>query len=130
MTGIITLRLESIGDDSRARLREYRRRKCDIDMKMLFRCLSLEHRGPWVAEIVGIDGAGKPIRIFLWGQKSYRTSNGVGSRGVYFYYHLEPGKIYEVQAPRTWTRVDRFFCRHTGEKMVKISAAEVAFCLR
>jgi len=109
--GRITIRLESIGDDQRARMREFRRGRIDMRASDIVRAAGLEHRGPWVAEITGLDDAGRMAKRLLWGQKSYAEANGIGSRGVYFYYHLEPGRLYQVQVPRTWARVERYFCR-------------------
>lgn len=126
---ITTLRLESIGDDCRARLHAYRQGKCRMTLDELTRCLSLEHKGPWVAEIVGIGPDGTLQRRYLTGMKSYRDATGVGARGVYLHYHLDQSCIYEIQEPISWRKVDRYFYRHDGERWTRPSEAEVIACL-
>lgn len=63
----------------------------------------------WCAEITGMRGRGY-VRRFLHGKKDYTRSNSKGSRGIYWLYLLEAGRIYEVSAPLSWKRHDRYFC--------------------
>jgi len=65
----------------------------------------------WAAEITGLDPRYKFARRFLLCKKDYRQANSVGTRGVYAYYELDEGKVYEVSSPRSWNRTDRYFCR-------------------
>jgi len=67
-------------------------------------------RRAWIAEIIGYDEKFKYARKFLKPNVDYSDANSVGSRGVYKYYWLETGKIYEVSSPQTWRRTDRYFC--------------------
>lgn len=102
---LASLRLEAIGDNLPRAARATRSR-------------------PWVARIVGIDERFGLAREFVRGQKDYRDANSVGSRGVYYYYLLEPG-VYEVCSPESWQRTERYFvASHRGE-IVRIERGEV-----
>jgi hypothetical protein len=72
----------------------------------------------WCAEIMGRDTHYGLARRFLPRKKDYRTSNRVGSRGVIAYYVLESGHVYEVSAPLSWHRIDRYFCRVTDDGVI------------
>lgn len=98
------LRLEAIGDHMQW-LRE----------------VGVPVRRPWIAEIVSI-GFG---RKFLRGQKDYLLANSIGSRGVYVYYNLHHGKLYEVNELATWGRTDRYFAVVGDEdEIVRLSREE------
>lgn len=64
----------------------------------------------WVARIVGRDQKYCYEREFLSGKTDYRNANSIGSRGVFIYYLLESGQLYEVRHPVTWNRYRRYFC--------------------
>lgn len=51
----------------------------------------------WVAQITGVDLKYKYARQFLRGKKDYTHANRKGSRGVFVYYLLESGNLYEVK---------------------------------
>jgi hypothetical protein len=69
----------------------------------------------WVARIIGHDPKYKYVREFLKGKKDYTKANSKGSRGVYLWYILESGYVYEVSSPSTWSRIDRYFCTVTDD---------------
>lgn len=69
-------------------------------------CVKPRH---WVAEITGLDSKYGFKRKFLSQKKDFSKSNSVGSRGVYANYMLEYGKVFEVSAPKSWRRTDRYF---------------------
>lgn len=111
-----SLRVEAIGHDTDQALRE---------LESLVNCVApglgtatfgggpvATHETPryWVAEILGLDPVYQYQRKFLRGKKDYKFANSVGSRGVYAYYLLESGKLYEVKAPVSWKRSERYFC--------------------
>lgn len=102
---LASLSLEAIGDDAPPMAR-------------------IPGKQPWVARITGLDARYGLRREFVRGKKDYRDGNSVGSRGVRWYYLLEPG-VYEVNAPVAWQRVDRYFvASHRGE-IVRIDRAAV-----
>jgi hypothetical protein len=75
----------------------------------------------WVAEILGYDPTYTYKRRFIRGKKDYLRANSKGSRGVYVYYTLESGKLYQVC--ERWTR--RYFCvvdQHGN--IIKLTGAE------
>lgn len=89
----------------------------------------LSARQPWVAELTGIDPERLFIRHFLTGQKDYSEANSVGSRGVYRYFLLQSGNIYEVFARLTWKRSERYYCRINDDQLIRMTQQEVLACL-
>jgi hypothetical protein len=80
----------------------------------------------WVAEIVGPSERYELERHFLRGKRDYSRANSVGSRGVWIYYLLESGRVYEVQRRVTWGTSERFFCRvNTDGAIERITRKEV-----
>lgn len=109
-----TLSLESIGDDTR-------------DLWLKWRGITGESIPPsrcWVAKITGKHSKFKYAREFIKPEKDYLLANGIGSRGVYFCYHLADG-IYEISSPRSWKRTDRYFAKVTGQNLRIIEEDEV-----
>lgn len=108
-----TIKLEAIGDNSYSFLR-------GTDVKCPY----------WVAQIIGFTEDNYE-RVFLRPKKDYRKANSIGSRGVYLYYILDSGKIYEVSEKLSWNRHNRFFCTvDCYGCIIKISAEEVAQWIR
>ena len=71
-------------------------------------------RRPWVAALtVGPDGA-ITQRTFLRPNWQYKRANSKGSRGVELWFTLEFGKVYEVFAPASWGRNNRYFSTVNG----------------
>jgi hypothetical protein len=58
---------------------------------------------PWVAEIVGPDDRYGWRRRFLSHKADYRQANGGGTRGVWFWWTLESGRVYEAKYRTTWS---------------------------
>lgn len=83
----------------------------------------------WCAEIAGTDPKYTYARRFLKPQYDYEHANSVGSRGVYAFYILAEGGIYEVSSPQSWQRTDRYFCVVENNKIRRISEQEVTQCL-
>jgi hypothetical protein len=67
----------------------------------------------WVAMIVGRDNKYGYSRQFLKPKKDYAHANSQGSRGVYLWYILDSGYVYEVSAPKNWNKTERYFCTVT-----------------
>ncbi len=64
----------------------------------------------FVAEITGFHPKFKYERKFLQCKKDYKNANSKGSRGVFAFYILESGKIYDVLDPYSWKNSHRYFC--------------------
>lgn len=103
MLSVVTKKLECIGEDGR-----WPRNYCS------------GRKRAWIAEIKGYQ-KGQLIREFLKGYKDYTESNGVGSRGVYKFFYLEEGHIYQVSDPVSWKNTEVYFCRIEDGKEVIIS---------
>lgn len=65
-------------------------------------------------------------RDFLDGKKDYSQANSVGSRGVYLFYVLRPGIVYEVHALTSWSGSEQYFCRVEGSELVRMTLNEAA----
>lgn len=66
-----------------------------------------------VSEITGIYPSGALRKTPLRCNKDYSKANSVGSRGVYAYYIVQTGRIYEVYEPVSWKRTRHYFCTVT-----------------
>jgi hypothetical protein len=77
----------------------------------------------WVAEIALIEG--RYTRTFVKGRKDYSASNSTGTRGVNEHYILFPGRIYEISAPESWKRIDRYFARVEEKTLIRMTDEEV-----
>ena len=105
-----TLKLELIGDDSDQRLRVMHAEVASVGNDEWTEALRPPPNNTWVAEITGRDARYGYARRFLGGPKDYSESNGIGSRGVYRYFELESGKLYEVKERVSWSRSRRYWC--------------------
>jgi hypothetical protein len=85
---------------------------------------------PWVAEITGLSLKFKFERKFIGGQLDYEKANSIGSRGVYLYFILEENKIYEIYKHLSWKKSERYFCKYSQNKEIKLTESEVVECLR
>jgi len=86
----------------------------------------------WVAEIKGFGKKYHYDREFVPGKNDYSKANSKGTRGIFCWYVLESGHVYEVKEPTSWSRIERYFCRVSDEgEIIKISEGEVeAHCNR
>lgn len=128
---IVTLKLEAIADHL-ADLNIQTRRRPEIRRRTPVRLWKYTYGAPWrpwVARITGVRSDGGLCREFIDGQKDFSEANGIGSRGVYYYYHLHPGAVYEVRELINWTRDRRYFCRVDGGRIVEISRTEAVGAL-
>lgn len=57
---------------------------------------------PWVAEIVGLHPRYRFERRFLGHKTDYRQTSGTRNRGVWFWWTLESGHVYEVSYRTSW----------------------------
>lgn len=137
---IAMIGIEAIGDD--ADFREQRRKMSGISKGRMFNhafrgggtraaammadMIRYENRPrAWVARITGRDERHGLAREFLRGKKDYREANSTGSRGVYRWFELPEGQVFEVNAPQTWTAADRYFCRSVRGKAVRMTREEL-----
>ena len=64
--------------------------------------------GVW--ELTGLSpGEGGFLKRVLSPHKDYSKANSVGSRGVFAFYLLEEGKIYEVMSPQSWGNTNHYY---------------------
>ncbi len=85
----------------------------------------------FVAEITGFHPKFKYERRFLKPQKDYKNASSTGNRGVYAYYILESGKIYDVLKPVSWKNSHRYFCTVDKEgDIITLKKREVDECLK
>jgi hypothetical protein len=136
---IAVIGLEVIGDDARDRKR--RRAMSGTSDKLAFRRAMTSGRfgemmrdairqenAPvgWVARITGRDAKYGLAREFLRGSVSFRdVEDELGARGVFRWYELAEGALFEVNAPLSWTSVDRYFCRSERGRVVRMTREEI-----
>jgi hypothetical protein len=104
-----SLKIEAIGDNSFQEMRFYTNILND-GAPGLGDLLGAPKPDYWVAMITGYDKKYGYSRQFLRGKKDYKKSNSVGSRGIYLFYLLDSGYIYEVSQPITWQKTRRYYC--------------------
>jgi hypothetical protein len=136
---IAVIGLEVIGDDARDRKR--RRAMSGTSDKLAFRRAMTSGRfgemmrdairqenAPvgWVARITGRDAKYGLSREFLRGSVSFRdVEDELGARGVFRWYELAEGALFEVNAPLSWTSADRYFCRSERGRVVRMTREEI-----
>ena len=109
------LKLEAIGGDVTCGLQ-------DKILKMLGGTLPRRY---WVAEITGLSTQYGFERVFVKGRSDYTHANSAATRGVYRFYILKPGRIYEISAPLSWKMLDRYFARVEGTALIRMEREEV-----
>jgi hypothetical protein len=127
-----SLKLECIGDNSDQMFKAYKSMTAMIVGKGLAEAtFSTMKASYFVAEIIGFHPKFKYDRKFLPCKKDYRDSNSIGSRGLYAFYILESGKIYDILEPYSWKNSHRYFCtvNELGEIIILIKE-EVDKCLK
>jgi hypothetical protein len=136
---IAVIGLEVIGDDARDRKR--RRAMSGTSDKLAFRRAMTSGRfgemmrdairqenAPvgWVARITGRDAKYGLAREFLRGSVSFRdVEDELGARGVFRWYELAEGSLFEVNAPLSWTSAERYFCRSERGRVVRMTREEI-----
>ncbi len=119
-----SLKIEAIGDNADQMCRFYRCLTNSMVPGLGDITFGKSFKSYWVAQITGFDKQYKYQRVFLRGKKSYKYANSKGSRGVYVYYLLESGNIYDVRDPSL--RKERYFCTVNGDgDIIKIDKEEV-----
>lgn len=83
----------------------------------------------WVRQLFGSTGRRGFVGAFVRGVHDYTKSNSVGSRGVALHYVLEHGPIYEISAPQTWRKTERYFARVVDGQLRRLTRDEVEACL-
>ncbi|WP_256846893.1 hypothetical protein [Paenibacillus sp. Pae108] len=123
----VVVKLEAIGDDARQFFNDL---NGSIYGKTMFGNEDKNpFRRPWVADITGNDPKYKFKRSFLRGRKDYSEANKKGSRGVYYYYELDPGRVYEINELTSSKNTRRFFARVADGQLIEIDEMEVKSCL-
>lgn len=59
---------------------------------------------PWVAELLGFDLRYTYRREFVRPKIDYTHANSRGTRGVWFWWTLDSGRVYEARYRSTWTQ--------------------------
>lgn len=125
------LELEAIGDNHAFGFAQLCRGGAGRSLRQEIDALRYGRRDvqPWVARLTGLCERYVFRREFLRGQKDYARANGTGSRGVYFYYFLEPG-FYEINSRESWKRTRHYFAEVVDDQtIVERSREEIERCL-
>ena len=81
-------------------------------------------RRAWIAKITELCTKYKYKREFMKPRVDYCKSNNNFSRGVYLHYLLPEG-VYDVSAPISWKKNDRYYCVSTEGMIIRINENEV-----
>lgn len=81
---------------------------------------------PWVAEITGTDPRYGLARRFLPHKTDYRGSNSKATRGVMFWWTLEPGRLYQARYRVSWQKWEERFLTVTDDGGIRDLTAEEA----
>lgn len=104
------IKIEAVGDDVDQMLRFFSTMTNDLVPGLGDMTFGTNNGKPkpsyWVAQIIGVHPVFKYERKFIKGKKDYSQANRKGSRGVFVYYLVESGNVYEVK--RSSKR--RYFC--------------------
>lgn len=125
---MIQIKIERIGDNTRAQAKFYKNFANSLISgagDALFGQNGTIPSRSWVCKILGEDTKYKFKREFLRPNLDYSEANSIGSRGVYAYYNLESGHIYEVSSPVSWKNTERYFCRVENDAIVYMEKEEV-----
>lgn len=127
-----SLKIECIGDNNDQMLKFWKGVTAEICGNDLAEATFGSFKASYfVAEITGFHPKFKYDRNFLRCKKDYKHANSKGSRGVYAFYILESGKIYDVLEPYSWKNSHRYFCTVTEEGSIEIlTKEEVDICLK
>lgn len=126
---MVQIKLERFGEDTRQLLRMWSNLTNDLVPGLGDVTFGSWPRKSWCAEITGPDPRYKFARRFLKANVDYSEANGVGSRGIFAYYNLEEGHIYDISSQINWKRVDRYYARAGKDRLVQMSEEEVRECL-
>lgn len=61
------------------------------------------NRKPWLAELVGLHPKYRFERRFLKARVDYAQASSTGNRGVWFWWTLEGGKVYQTRYRTSWS---------------------------
>jgi len=127
-----TLKLECIGDSHDQMFKFFKTLTADVCGKGLAeQTFGTMKASYFVAEITGFHPKFKYERRFLKCKKDYKKSNSKGSRGVFAFYILESGKIYDVLEPVSWKNSHRYFCTVDDDgDIITLEKEEVDQCLK
>ena len=117
----VALKLEAIGYETGNWIRA---------VSLLFDGEDYKPRRPWVAKIIGEDPKYKYKRSFIRHRVSFEEASKSGNRGVYFFYDLSPGHIYEVHQLVSNKNSCRYFCRVEDSELIDLTEEEVKTWLR
>jgi hypothetical protein len=127
-----TLKIECIGDNSDQLLKFWKRTTADmLGSGIADATFGSSKLSYFVAEITGFHPKFKFERNFLRFKKCYKHANSKGSRGVFAWYLLDSGKIYDVLEPVSWKNSQRYFCTVNDEgEIVYMKESEVVEWLK
>lgn len=74
---------------------------------------------PWVAEITGLSERYRYAREFLPAKADFKDANSKGTRGVWFWWTLDAGRVYETWYRTSWNACERRFITVTDDGEIK-----------
>jgi hypothetical protein len=85
---------------------------------------------PYCRQVIGIAKNGFPMTKNMEFKRDYNESNSVGTRGVFDWYILREGGIYEIYSPQNFKKARHYylFISHDGKEK-EMDLEEVYKCL-
>ena len=120
------LKLEDIGNASRAKVELWGRVVEEIMPGMRRNLIGQGPTGPWCARICRDDGPCGLEREFIHPMVDYSESSGNGNRGIYRVFFLRDG-VYEVYERTSWKRSRRYFIEvrdHVAHEITERAVSE------
>jgi hypothetical protein len=105
-----SLKIEAVGDNVRQEMMAYCKMLNAMEPGLGNHTFGKIPFTYWVARLTGFDDYYGYKRQFLKSKKDYTEANSKGSRGVYLYFLLETGEVYEAKGPK-----GRYFCVVTDD---------------
>lgn len=118
-------RLVAFGDDRCDRYFRHRRGELTMNPLEIVEAMRLVRLQPFVALVTSIEQSGKIRSERIRGQKTYERANGIGSKGIQYWYSLNSNCFYFVQQQINWNRCRRFYISVAAGQAKEVSEAEV-----
>ena len=85
---------------------------------------------PYCKQVIKLADDGFFVTIPMKFNRDYSQANSVGTRGVYDYYVLKPGRLYEIQEILSWKRMRRYYLfLHSNGDETTMTYEEAIECL-
>lgn len=125
----VMIKLESIGDDHREKLRLWQGGRIHMSADNVRMCRSLMGRRPFVKVVTGVNYDGRPIKKLIKFHKDYSESMGTGGRGIFYWYSLKDRHCYQIQRQISWKKSEKIYVAVREGKLIEITENECSLLI-